>query len=128
MVQSAAPPLNHPQNLVRQQSLQITRDTARGLAVRPDTIVSAVQTHATGLTASLPLVADGGLQSVQATPGCPTLTSGRCTDRASGSMVSVQITPNLTRVTLLPSSFGLGQFTIAIPTSLPAYRVSIMVE
>ncbi len=104
------------------------RQTARWLAVRPDTVDSAVIAQVNTVAASLPGLSDGGISSITINPGCPTLVSGRCPGRQSGNPVSISILPNLGRVMFLPTSFGLGDMRVSFMPTLPAYTVSIMLE
>jgi hypothetical protein len=56
------------------------------------------------------------------------LQSGRCPSRVSGEIISVRVDPELSRVVFLPSTFGLGELQVTLPTDLTAARVSMMIE
>ena len=105
---------------------QVTRETARWLAIHPDNTDAAVLAHARAV--AMAGMRSDGFTSVIATPACPALSGGRCSGRDSGSMVSVEIRYSLTRSLFLPTSFGLGSARVSFPTDLPPQRVSVMVE
>ena len=105
---------------------QVTRETARWLAIHPDTTDAAVLAHARAI--AMAGMRPESFSSVVATPACAALSGGRCSGRDAGSTVSVEIRYSLTQNLFLPTSFGLGSARFAFPTSLPPQRVSVMVE
>ena len=72
----------------------------------------------------------GGMD-VQFTPCNFDSNNGVCTNanRASGQTLYVQLQYNIASgVLFLPKYFHLGNLTVQIPTSLPPYKVYLMVE
>ncbi len=63
-------------------------------------------------------------QTTTPTPAGPCLN----TSRASGKTLYVEMTYNASNLIFLPTNFRLGSVSAKIPTSLPPYRVSVMVE
>jgi Flp pilus assembly protein TadG len=58
------------------------------------------------------------------TPAAPCLN----TNRASGQTLYVEMTYNASNLVFLPTNFRLGWLATQLPTTLPPYRVSVMVE
>src|SRR5205085_6401236 len=50
------------------------------------------------------------------------------TTRASGKTLYVEMTYNVSNLIFLPTNFRFGWLQTTIPTTLPPYRVSVMVE
>ena len=48
--------------------------------------------------------------------------------RSSGSTLHVELQYDVSNLLFLPTTFRFGSLTVAMPTGLPEYRVSIMVE
>lgn len=105
---------------------QVTRDTTRWLAIHPDTVDSDVFAHAQAVT--MPGMDSARFVTVTPTPACAALTAGHCTGRSSGTVVSVQITYDVAHIIFLPTDFGFGTLRFTVPTHLPPYQVSVMVE
>jgi Flp pilus assembly protein TadG len=59
-----------------------------------------------------------------ATPAAPCLN----TNRASGQTLYVEMTYNASNLVFLPTNFRLGWLATQLPTTLPPYRISVMVE
>lgn len=101
----------------------VARATARWLAVRMDTIDSAVLTQAQTIGAGLPGMSGGGLSSVAVTPTCtaltppPPATGGICTGREQGMAIKVTVNTNVNSVMFLPTSFGIAPFRFTLPAS-----------
>lgn len=104
----------------------VTRQTARWAGINPDTIDSNIAAYARAI--NLPLVGTDGIASVTVSPSCTTLVSGRCSNRPSGNLITVSITPNVSRATFLPVNFRIGNLSLGLPTTLPAYSVTVMIE
>jgi hypothetical protein len=129
---------------------RMARETARWLAVNSRTTLDSdlaahVQStmlpglaNGTPTVVSTPTCANGcaeymvGSMDVQFTP-C-NFDSGNhvCTNanRASGQTLSVQLQYNVATggLIFLPRQFRMGNLVVQVPQSLPAYRVSVMVE
>lgn len=106
----------------------VARQTARWLAVRIDTIDSAVSTQAGTFAASLPGVSNGGITSVTVNPACTTLTSGKCASRSSGDAVTVSVTANLSHVMFLPTTIGIAPLQFRLPATMPAIAYTVLLE
>jgi Flp pilus assembly protein TadG len=104
----------------------VTRDTARWLAINPDSTDAAVRAHA--LSVAMPMMDATGFTSVTASPGCTTLVGGKCMSRQTGDPISVTVQYDLASRLFLPPDFGLGGMRITFPTRLPAYTATAMVE
>jgi hypothetical protein len=104
----------------------VTRETARWLAINPDTTDAALLARAQAI--AMPAMDTTGFVRVTATPACPSLSGGRCTGRAPGDVVTVEIVYDLTRSLFLPTTFGIGAMSVTFPTQLAPYRVSVLVE
>jgi len=48
--------------------------------------------------------------------------------RSSGSTLHVELQYDVSNLLFLPTTFRFGSLTVAMPTGLPEYRVSVMVE
>jgi Flp pilus assembly protein TadG len=96
---------------------QVTRETARWLAIHPDTTDSAVAAQAVALR--MPSMREDAFARVTALPSCPSLTAGKCASRAAGEIVSVEVEYDVADALFLPGFEGL---------TLPPYRVSVLVE
>jgi hypothetical protein len=104
----------------------VTRETARWLAINPDTTDSAVLARARAL--AMPGMRSNGFIRVTPTPACPALTSGRCAGRSPGDVVTVEIVYDVTESVFMPTNFGFGTMRVTFPTRLQPYRVSVLVE
>jgi hypothetical protein len=97
---------------------QVTRETARWLAIHPDTTDTAVAAQAVALR--MPLMRPEAFERVTPLPSCPALAGGRCpTGRAPGDVVTVELEYDLADALFLPGFEELA---------LPPYRVSVLVE
>jgi hypothetical protein len=106
----------------------VARTTARWLAVRMDTIDSAVVTQATATAANLPGLTGGGMPSVTVSPACTALTAGRCAGRDQGDAITVTVNTSLTAVMFLPTTYGISPFIFRLPTSMPAISYTVLLE
>jgi hypothetical protein len=124
---------------------RMARETARWLAIRAGTmtdlqvaqhvqdtmlpgLVGGSPTLVTTGTSSVDTVYTVGNMTVQFTPCLPS--SGVCqhTKRAPGATLSVQLTYNASHLFFLPTEFRIGSVVTRLPTSVPPYKVSVMVE
>jgi hypothetical protein len=105
----------------------VARTTARWLAVRVDTIDSAVVAQANTFATNLPGV-DGGITSVTVSPSCPSLTGGKCTTRTNGDAVTVTVTANLARVMFLPTTYGIAPLQFRLPATMPPIAYTVLLE
>jgi hypothetical protein len=106
----------------------VARTTARWLAVRIDTIDSAVVTQATTSAAGLPGLSSGGMASVTVNPSCAALVSGKCPGRDSGDAVTVSVTTSLATVMFLPTSFGIAPMVFTLPSTMPPIAFTVLLE
>ncbi|MFN8523138.1 MAG: hypothetical protein U0821_08535 [Chloroflexota bacterium] len=109
-------------------TMQVTRATARWLAVNMNTIDSAVTTKVGTLAADLPVGSGSWYTTLTVSPACASLTSGVCSGRNQGDAFYVEITPNPARVTFLPTTIGYQSWQFTLPTTMPAYRVTMLWE
>jgi hypothetical protein len=128
---------------------RMTRETARWLAVHSMTTSDgAVGTHVqatmlpgltggtsnviVGSTAASPTgdaVATVGRMSVRYTPCVPDINSN-CShaNRQTSATLFVQMQYDVGDIIFLPTDFGFGSLRVTIPTTLPAYKLWVMVE
>ncbi|MFN0072947.1 MAG: TadE/TadG family type IV pilus assembly protein [Chloroflexota bacterium] len=109
-------------------TMHITRETTRWLSINPDTFDSAVVTKANSLRPNLPGVNNAAFTTVAVSPSCTALVNNHCPSRDPGASLSVTITANVSSVLIFPSTFNVFNWSFSFPTSLPAYRVTAMVE
>ena len=63
------------------------------------------------------------------TRNCTALSSGKCANRQAGTELRMRLSYDASTLIFLPSTFRLGAWlNVKIPTSLPPYDYSIMVE
>jgi hypothetical protein len=105
--------------------MNVTRDTARWLAIRPDTVDSAVMTRAQANALTL---TPSRITSLAVNPSCTSLNGGLCANHTSGSIVTVTTTYDMSNLLFLPHQFQMGSLQVAVPTTLPPYAVSVMIE
>src|SRR5205823_2382701 len=98
---------------------QVTRETARWLALHPDTTDGLVVAHARA--AAMPMMDAASFQRVTPAPTCASLVGGRCPGRAPGSIVTVEVVYDLSRTLFLPTTFGMGAASLTFPTQLAPY-------
>jgi hypothetical protein len=106
----------------------VARTTARWLAVRVDTIDSAVRAQAATNATGLPGLSGGGMASVVVTPSCVALVSGKCPGRESGDAVTVTVTTSLAPVMFLPTTFGIPPLQFRLPASMPPIAFTVLLE
>jgi Flp pilus assembly protein TadG len=122
---------------------RMARETARWLAINANALDTDVAQHVSNTM--LPgmqngtISADGSSNSTDAYyhvgnldvkfTACGSSTAP-CTNTArnSGLSVYVEMTYNPANVIFLPTTFRLGALSVSIPTTLPPYRVWMMVE
>jgi len=128
---------------------RMARESARWLAINHDSVDGDLAQHVSDTM--LPGLLSGaitedststnvdasyhvGNMNVKFTACNPTITTptpaGPClnTNRASGQTIYVELNYNVSNLIFMPTNFRLGSLSTSIPTALPAYRVSIMVE
>lgn len=104
----------------------VARDTARWLAINPDTTDAGVRAHALGT--AMPMMDATSFASVTASPSCTVLSGGKCLSRQPGSPVSVTIEYDLASRLFLTPDFGWGGLRVTFPTRLPPYTATVMIE
>jgi Flp pilus assembly protein TadG len=132
---------------------RMTRETTRWLAVHSTStndselaahvqstmlpgLVGATPVRTVTGDAATPTTYTVGNMSVQFTPCLPYLDTtnatgtGVCThlNRVAGATLFVQMTYDVRQLLFLPTNFRLGSVTAQLPTALPPYKVSVMVE
>jgi hypothetical protein len=105
---------------------QVTRDTARWLAINPDTTDSALTARAQSI--AMPGMRTASYVRVTPSPACPALSGGRCTSRSPGNTISVEIEYDLATAIFLPTTFGFGGLQVTFPTRLPPFKVTVLQE
>ncbi len=107
--------------------MSVTGDTARWLAIRPDSDDGEVIAHAraNGMTLD-----PNRYLSIVTSPSCLARDpgTGHCESRRAGDVVSVSITYDISTLLFLPRDYGFGAMLVQIPQTLPTYRVSVMIE
>lgn len=103
-----------------------TDNTLRWLAISPDVVDSGAIAQLDSLVP--PGVDPSSFTSIVITPSCPTLTNGHCSNRNPGDVLSIQVTYDLSKAFVLPTTWGVGDMQVTFPTQLPAYQVSTTVE
>ncbi len=104
--------------------LALGRDVARWLVVHPDTTDDLVQVHVSG---TLPERLDASRLTIALSPSCMSSSSCR-SSRPSGQMQTVTLTYDASSHVFLPASLSLAGLTLAVPTQLPPYRYTMLVE
>jgi hypothetical protein len=109
--------------------MQVTRDATRWVAVHPH-VVDCCASGSTDylIRTRLPTGVSSGALSMAFSPPCTTLVSGKCTARTTGTSISVTSTYVITSHVFLPTSFGFGSLTVAIPTAFTPYQITMQVE
>jgi hypothetical protein len=116
------------------------RDIGRWIAVHPDTRDGSSCSDAGSLwqqvCSDVPGVVDPSkitLSILTSTDGvkrdCPSLSGTRCASRTAGTELRLRLAYDASTIIFLPANFRLGPFlNVAIPTALPPYDYSVMVE
>ncbi|MCC7107087.1 MAG: pilus assembly protein [Chloroflexi bacterium] len=106
-----------------------TRDLARWLAVHPNT-TDAVATAA--LQSRLPANLQAAQLTITMNPPCNTIdASGKCVStptRSPGNDLAVTLQYNASNIVFLPTTFQVGNVSLNIPTTLPAYTIHVSCE
>lgn len=105
--------------------VQVTRESARWLATRPDTTDTAVRDHIRANALSLD---PNRFYTLDPLPACPSLSGGRCPGRSPGSVITLVIHYDARNLIFLPTTYGYSGVSVTLPSDLPPYRVSVMVE
>jgi Flp pilus assembly protein TadG len=79
-------------------------------------------------TATTDTVATVGSMTVSYTPCLTNNTVCLHSRRVAGQTLSVEMSYNVSNLVFLPTTFHFGSLVTKVPTSLPAYRVYVMVE
>lgn len=107
--------------------MSVTGDTARWLAIRPDSNDGEVIAHAraNGMTLD-----PNRYLSIVTSPSCLARDpgTGHCELRRAGDLVSVTIAYDISTLLFLPRDYGFGAMRVQIPQTLPTYRVTVMIE
>ncbi|MDQ6670110.1 MAG: pilus assembly protein [Chloroflexota bacterium] len=121
---------------------RMARETARWLAIHSSSTDLEVAQHVQntmlpGLVNGPPGISSGDTVNAQYPVGEMTVTYSACgaiappctgLSRAPGATLYVDMSYDVRSLLFLPSTFRLGNVSTSIPTSLPAYRVHVMVE
>ena len=121
------------------------RDIGRYAAVHPDTVdgttCSSVDSNGNAslwmlMCSDAPSVVDPSKITLTVVSGgdgqtrsCASLSSGHCATRPPGVELRMELRYDASSILFLPAHFRLGPWlNVAVPTSLPPYDYSIMVE
>ena len=121
---------------------RMARETSRWLAVNPNALDTDVAQHVSNTM--LPGMKNGAISADSSSNSTDAYyhvgnldvkftacgsTTAPCTNTArnSGLSVYVEMTYNPSNVIFLPTSFRLGSLSVSIPTTLPPYRVWVMI-
>lgn len=105
--------------------MNVTRDYVRWIVLNPHTTDSASRTL---LNSRLPTGITAANLTTTVSPACNSLTSGKCSGRTTGVGITVTSTYSITSLLFLPSTFQIASLSISIPTSLPSYSLTMVVE
>jgi len=105
--------------------LNASRDVGRWVAVHPHTLDAT--TTAT-IRSRLPSGLNSGALAITISPSCTALVNNKCTNRPVGARMAVTMNYDLSPHLFLPTSFRLGDMTVGLPTTLPAYTLNMAVE
>lgn len=114
-----------------------TRDVARWLAVHPDTTDADVETYIAGHLPSILIPGRLDFTALsssdpQARPWAPTCASldsnGRCASRPAGSAQTIALTYDAAGHLFLPNQWNFGGVIYTIPSVLPRYSYTVMIE
>jgi Flp pilus assembly protein TadG len=123
---------------------RMARESARWLAIRSSAttdaafaaqvqsimlpgLVGGAPTLVTTGTATIDTEYDVGRMRIKFTP-CLMTTNCLHAKRAPGETLYVQMTYDVSNLLFLPTTWRLGQLVVKLPTQLPSYKVSVMVE
>jgi hypothetical protein len=105
--------------------MNVTRDSTRWAAIHPDNrdsdILDYARAHSLILTPSQ-------LTLVGTNPSCGALVGGQCASRAPGGLFTATFSYDMRGLVFLPHDFQMGGLHVTIPTKLPDYSVSVMIE
>jgi TadE-like protein len=132
---------------------RVVRESARWLAVRSQTTDDSVfaqhvqDSLLPGLVGASPTVSVCTADEIAEDPACASdvvyqvgqmrvfftpcsISSGRCThtDRYPGKTLHVAMRYNMSNLFFLPTEFRVGSLSVRLPTQLPKYKASVMVE
>jgi Flp pilus assembly protein TadG len=121
---------------------RMARETARWLAINSSSTDLEVAQHVQntmlpGLVNGAPGTSAGDTTNAKYPVGKMTVTFTACgastppcthVNRAPGATLYVDMSYDVRNLLFLPSTFRLGTLSISLPTTLPAYRVYVMVE
>jgi Flp pilus assembly protein TadG len=105
--------------------VRVTRETVRWLAIHPDTTDSGALAHARANPLTLEPTR---ITAVTTSPACTALSGGRCTARLPGTTVSVTVTYDASNLVFLPTNYGYNNVRVTLPSNLPPYTATEMVE
>ncbi|MFN8523137.1 MAG: TadE/TadG family type IV pilus assembly protein [Chloroflexota bacterium] len=105
--------------------MNVTRDATRWIAIHPH---NTDTTLATNINSRLPSNLSSSALTLTVSPSCASLTSGQCSGRTPGTMLTVTSTYSITSKLFLGSTFGWGPWTFTVPSTLPAYSMYMQVE
>lgn len=105
--------------------MNVTRDYTRWLVTHPHTTDAAARAQ---LDTRLPNQVSAANLTTTVTPSCSALVSGQCSGRTLGTQLTVTASYDITGLLFLPSTFNLAGQVIAIPSTLPAYSLTMLVE
>jgi Flp pilus assembly protein TadG len=106
-------------------TMNATRDAARWLVVNPH---QTDTTATTTLLARLPSNLQSAHMTIGITPTCAVLTASKCSGRTTGTTLTVTMTYDAAQMLFVPNPLHFLGYSVAMPTSLPAYSISMGIE
>lgn len=107
--------------------MQVTRETARWLAINPHTTDAAALAYARSI--ARPGMTTQGFTSITTMPACNSLDgSGRCADRVNAEEVSIRISYDIGHVLVTSGDITVGSLRIGLPRTLPPYTAWAPIE
>jgi Flp pilus assembly protein TadG len=105
--------------------MKSARDAGRWLAVHPHTLDADT---VTGAQSRLPPNIRAANLGIAISPTCTALTAGRCPNRNPGQQIAMTLTYNYSSLIFLPTTFGVRDVVVRIPTTMPAYTTCVAAE
>lgn len=107
--------------------MQVTRETARWLAINPHTTDDGTLAYARSI--QRPGMLSSSFVSVATSPACAALDgNGRCASRVNVQEISVRIQYDVSHMLFVPTQLQVGAAVVRLPTTLPAYTAWAPIE
>jgi hypothetical protein len=109
--------------------LNVTRDAARWVAIHPHVIDGTNSTGTIGtVKGRLPAGLTASNLTLSFTPSCAALSSGKCNGRDPGVDIAATSSYAITSHLFLPTTFGWGNWQVAMPSGPLTYTIHMQVE